>query len=139
VLTCSSAGARAAIAQTHPRVALSGGKVLVRPGQADAVVCFDSMRDGFGGMAVSLFSGGTAGDVGWLFFVPENTGWRLTNAGAGYKLRLLRKDSQLVVVQPVYRRNDPNCCPSGGFDRTNYRWNGDRLAVAKRWHTRTPG
>jgi hypothetical protein len=88
-------------------------------------------------MAVSIASGGTAGDVGWLFFVPAGSHWRLAGSGSGYKLGLFRSNSDLDVVQPVYRKNDPNCCPTGGFDRTRYRWDGKRLVVAKTWHTKT--
>jgi hypothetical protein len=35
------------------------------------------------------------------------------------------------------RAHDPNCCPTGGFDRTSYRFDGHRLVVTRRWHTRT--
>jgi hypothetical protein len=134
---CSTAAARTAIAQTKPRLALVADKVLITPDQTDAVLCFDLTADGRTDMAVSLFSGGTAGDVGWLVFVPDGARWRLTGSGSGYKLRLLRRGSRLEVVQPVYRKQDPNCCPSGGFDRTLYRWSGTRLVVARVWHTKT--
>jgi hypothetical protein len=135
--TCSSAGARAAIAKAKPRLALLGAKELITPGMADRVLCFDVTGDGRTDMAVSLFSGGTAGDVGWLFFVPRGAGWRLAGSGTGYKMGVFRSGPDVLAVQPVYRRNDPNCCPTGGFDRTLYRWDGTRLAVARRWHTKT--
>jgi hypothetical protein len=134
---CSSAAARAAIAAAKPRLALIGDKVLIAPGMADKVLCFDVTGDGRADMTVSLFSGGTAGDVGWLFFVPRGAGWRLAGSGTGYKMGLFRSGSRLLAVQPVYRKNDPNCCPTGGFDRTLYRWNGTRLVVARSWHTKT--
>ena len=41
-------------------------------------------------------------------------------------------------MQPVYRRNDPNCCPTGGFDHTLYRWNGRKLVVDRTFHTARP-
>ena len=103
------------------------------------MLCFDVTGDGRGDMAVTLASGGTAGDVGWLFFVPDGPRWRLAGSGTGYKLGLRRSGSGLLDVQPVYRKNDPNCCPTGGFDRTLYRWNGSRLVVARSWHTKTFG
>ena len=134
---CSDAGARSAIAASKPRLALIGDKVLITPGMADALLCFDVTGDGRSDMAVTLFSGGTAGDVGWLLFVPERSRWRLAGSGTGYKLRLSRSGSDLLAVQPVYRKNDPNCCPTGGFDRTRYRWDGSRLVVARAWHTRS--
>jgi hypothetical protein len=134
---CSSAAARAAIAASKPRLALVGDKVLIAPHQADAVLCFDLTGDGRTDMAVGLASGGTAGDVGWLVFVPSGHAWRLAGSGTGYKLGLRRSGSELLAVQPVYRKDDANCCPSGGFDRTLYRWNGSRLVVARSWHTKT--
>jgi hypothetical protein len=134
---CSVAAARAAIAKARPRLALLGPKEPITPGMAGRVLCFDVTGDGRGDMAVSLFSGGTAGDVGWLLFVPRGAGWRLAGSGSGYKLGVFRSGSRLLAVQPVYRRNDPNCCPTGGFDRTLYRWDGVRLVVARAWHTKT--
>jgi hypothetical protein len=134
---CSLTAARAAIAQTKPRLALIGDKVLITPDQADRVVCFDVVGDGRIDMAVSLASGGTAGDVGWLLLVPSDARWRLADSGSGYKLGLFHLGSGLEVVQPVYRANDPNCCPTGGFDHSLYRWNGSRLVVARAWHTKT--
>jgi hypothetical protein len=134
---CSNAAARGAIAAAKPRLALIGDKVLITPDQADVVLCFDLTRDGRTDMAVGLGSGGTAGDVGWLVFVPNGRAWRLAGSGTGYKLGLRRSGSELLAVQPVYRKNDPNCCPTGGFDRTLYRWDGKRLVVKRSWHTKT--
>jgi hypothetical protein len=136
--TCSQAAARAAITQTKPRLALIGDKVLIAPEQAGHVFCFDVTGDGNTDMAVSIASRGTAGDIGWLLFVPKNARWRLAGSGTGYKLSLNSSGSKLEVVQPVYRAKDPNCCPTGGFDRTLYRWNvsRSRLVVVRAWHTK---
>jgi hypothetical protein len=133
---CSPAAARTAIAETRPSLALIGDKVLIAPRQADRVICLDATGDGHGDMAVSLASGGSAGDVGWLLFVRNGAGWRLGGSGTGYKLGLFRSGSRLEVAQPVYRARDPSCCPTGGFDRTLYRWSGSRLVVARTWHTK---
>jgi hypothetical protein len=135
-LGCSSKAARAAIAAARPRLALTGDKELITPGMADKVLCFDVTGDGRTDMAVSLFSGGTAGDVGWLVFARRGAGWRLAGSGTGYKLGLFRSGRRLVAVQPVFRKNDPNCCPTGGYDWTSLRWNGRRLVVARSWHTK---
>jgi hypothetical protein len=134
---CSAAAARAAIAEAKPRLALIGDKVLIRPGQANRVLCFDATGDVRDDMAVSLASGGTAGDVGWLLFVSIGALWQLSGSGTGYKLGLFQSGPKLEVVQPVYRAKDPNCCPTGGFDHTLYGWNGSRLVVARTWHTKT--
>lgn len=134
---CSGAAARAAIAQAKPRLALIGDVVLITPSQAGQVLCFDATGDGRPDMAVTLASGGTAGDIGWLFFVAEAARWRLSGHATGYKLALIRSGRGLETIQPVYRSRDPNCCPTGGFDRTVRRWDGHRLVVARRWHTQT--
>jgi len=131
---CSRAAAEAAIAQAKPRLALVGDRVLIEPGQAGRVLCFDATGDGRVDMVVSLASGGTAGDVGWLLFVPSASRWRLAGSGTGYKLVLRRSGSMLEVVQAVYRSHDPNCCPTGGFDHTLLRWSGGRLVVERAWH-----
>jgi hypothetical protein len=109
--------------------------VLITPDQADQVLCFDATGDGRPDMAVTLASGGTAGEIGWLFFVG-GSGWRPAGHATGYKLVLIRSGRGLETVQPVYRSHDPNCCPTGGFDRTLRRWNGRKLAIVRRWHTK---
>jgi hypothetical protein len=133
---CTDAAARSAIRYAKPRFAALGPPQTFPAKAADQLVCFDATGDGLTDMAVSLFSGGTAGDVGWVFFAAKGNGWRLAGSGAGYKLAIRGAGKQLEVVQPVYRKNDPNCCPTGGFDRALYRWNGHKLAAARSWHTK---
>jgi hypothetical protein len=136
--SCTSASARAAIEVSKPRLALTGpAKQVIAPSMADRLLCFDVTGDRHVDMAVTLFSGGTAGDVGWLLFAWNSSRWQLVATGSGYKLGLRRSGSDLLAVQPVYRKNDPNCCPSGGFDRTLYRWSAGRLVTARTWHTKT--
>ena len=129
---CTLAAARAAIRTTKPRVpSLAGGTALADASSADAVACFG------GAMAVSLGSGGTAGDVAWIGFAPAGGGWRPVKAVGGYKLRLFVINDELEVVLPEYKQSDPNCCPTGGFERAYYRFNGTRLAVIELLHTKT--
>jgi len=100
------------------------------PALADRVVCAGPV------LAVSIASGGTAGDTAWLAFVRDHSGWRVVKSGGGYKLGLSAHGGRLEVAQPVYRASDPNCCPTGGFDRVRYRFDGRRLVVTRSWHTR---
>jgi hypothetical protein len=134
-LPCSHSAAGAAIARTKPRLNV-GENLVVTPEQAERVLCFDATGDGHTDMAVSVASGGSAGDVGWLLFRPKGGRWRLAGSGTGYQLEIFRSNSDLEVVQPVFRAKDPNCCPTGGFDWALYRWNGKRLVVAKTWHAK---
>ena len=130
--TCSLAAARTAIRATRATVpSLAGGHVPVPadPKAIDRVVCFD------GAMGVSLASGGTAGDVAWLAFAPAKSGWRVLRSEGGYKLGLYADGGRLDVVLPVYKKSDPNCCPSGGFDWAGYLYAGGKLELVGIWHT----
>ena len=62
----------------------------------------------------------------------------LSGVGAGYHLGIRRNGRDIVEEQPVFRKNDPNCCPSGGFDHRRWHWDGAKLAVLRSWHTRSP-
>jgi hypothetical protein len=135
---CGPATARAAIAATHVRVKTLGDTAQrIDPRSADQVICFDFTRDGRIDLAVSIASGGTAGDIGYVVFRRTPAGWRVALTGGGYKLGLTRAGGDLVETQPVYRPNDPNCCPTGGFDHRRFHWNGTKFVVARSWHTKT--
>ncbi len=136
---CGATTARVAIKSTHLRFTLLGDTVQrIDPASADEVICFDFTRDGRLDLAVSIASGGTAGDIGFAVFRGTASGWRVALTGSGYKLGLARVGGDLVETQPVYRKNDPNCCPTGGFDHVRSHWNGAKFVVARSWHTKTP-
>ena len=135
---CGLATARAAVSATHLRMQLLGDSaVRVDPKSVDQVVCFDFTRDGRTDLAVTIASGGTAGDIGVAVFRATPGGWRVALAFGGYKVGLTRLGGDVVSTQPVYRKNDPNCCPTGGFDHTRYHWNGKRFVVARAWRSKS--
>jgi hypothetical protein len=135
---CGPATVRAAVKATHLRLKLLGDSAVpVDPKSVDQVICFDFTRDGRVDAAATIASGGTAGDIGYVVFRATAAGWRAALSGGGYKLGLARVGGDLVETQPVYRKNDPNCCPSGGFDHLRYHWNGSRFVRARAWHTKT--
>ena len=113
-------------------MALLDSSTRVDPNSADEVLCFDFTRDGRLDLAVTIASGGTAGDVGFAVFRATAGGWRVALARGGYKLGLFRVGGDLVSSQPVYRKNDPNCCPTGGFDHIRFHWNGVRFIVDRK-------
>jgi len=73
----------------------------------------------------------------WIGFAPAGSGWHPVKAVGGYKLVLFRHHDELEVVLPVYKHSDPNCCPTGGFERAYYRFDGKRLVVTELTHTKT--
>ena len=130
---CTRAAAKAAIfsspalRQVWPTLREGGG--------VDTLICHDLTRDGVSDLAATIFSGGTAGDIAWVVFRKRGGRWTLAlRVLQGYKVGLFRVGGDLVESTPVYRRSDPNCCPSGGFDHRRFHWNGARFIVAKRWH-----
>lgn len=130
---CTISEAKAAIVQTHVRAKLLGDTATpIAPGSADSVVCPDRQT-----VAVTIASGGTAGDIGIVVFRRSESGWEAVLVRAGYKLGLFRAGADLVTSQPVYKKSDPNCCPSGGFDHVRFHWNGRHYAVARSWHTKS--
>jgi hypothetical protein len=140
--SCSTAAARTAILAARVVVpaaqSISSQPFRVSPEQADGVICL-SLTGGRRAMIVPVASGGTAGDIGWIAFVagPGSAGYQVSLVRGGYKLGLMRKGADLVETNPVYRKNDANCCPSGGFDHVRWRWNGRTFVVVRRWHDRT--
>ncbi len=111
--------------------------MTVAPGSIDEVVCFDFTRDGRTDLALTVASGGTAGDIGWLVLRRTGTGWRLALGRNGYKVGITRIGGDIVNSQPVYGKSDPNCCPTGGFDHRRFHWNGSRFVLVRTWHTKT--
>jgi hypothetical protein len=135
---CGPATARAAVRATHLRMKTLGDSAQrIDPQSVDQVICFDFTRDGRTDVAATIASGGTAGDIGYVVFRATPAGWAVALKGGGYKLGLVRAGRDLVETQPVYRRNDPNCCPTGGFDHQRFHWTGTKFVVARAWHTKT--
>jgi hypothetical protein len=112
---------------------ISGQVYRIRPGDVDGTICFP-LPGGKKAMVVTIGSGGTAGDIGWAIYVGGGDRWTPALVRGGYKLGLVRKTADLVETDPIYRKNDPNCCPSGGFAHTRWHWNGRRFAVVRTWH-----
>lgn len=117
---------------------LLGPPQAVDPSSVDRVICFDFTRDGKQDLAVTIASGGTAGDIGFVVFRATPGGWAVALKNGGYKIGLVRKGGDLVTTQPIYNKNDPNCCPTGGFDHDRFHWNGSRFVIARSYHTKTP-
>lgn len=49
--------------------------------------------------------------------------------GAGIGINRFKRT--IIVRQPVYRRDDPACCPSGGSKEGRWRWRNARLVLVR--------
>ena len=80
---------------------------------------------------VPLFSGGTAGNIAlWVYgYVGEDLEALLAQPDS-YKIVARVEDGMLVLVDPVYGPDDPNCCPSQLRNRY-YEWDGGELALVE--------
>ena len=92
----------------------------------DNVLYGDLDGDGRDEAVIQLFSGGTAGVIGFMVFRQADPRPRLVTGQAGYKLGMRIDGGQLIVDQPYYFDGDPNCCPSA-LNRTPYRLVGNTL------------
>jgi hypothetical protein len=104
----------------------------------DRLVYGDLTGDGQNDVAVTIFSGGTAGDI--AFYVLSADGGTLhaiKRANDQYKIGLKIVLGRLQVTRPIYKGNDPNCCPSQ-LEITTYRYNGTRLVAASSYRDKTP-
>jgi hypothetical protein len=91
----------------------------------------DLTGDGFDEAIAPIASGGTLGNLG--FFVVTVNGTEpdvllseFPTESGGVAVSI--EDGKLVMTQPVYGPDDPECCPSS-LRRTTYAWNGTALAV----------
>ncbi|MBM3677486.1 MAG: hypothetical protein FJW96_06325 [Actinobacteria bacterium] len=135
---CSLAAAKAAVAEIRPVLAgLGPDATVVEPRELGRALCRDTTGDGHADVTVAVESGGSAGTTGYLLLRSTPTGWKLERKGNGYKLGLSLRGNRIEVAQPVYRANDPNCCPSGGTNRLLIAWKDGRYVVERRWHTST--
>ena len=130
---CTIAAARAAILQAPALRELA--PTVRNGGGPDTLICHDLTGDGVSELAVTVFSGGTAGDIAWVVYRRSSGRWRLAYTQLQvYKVGLFRVVGDLVDSQPIYRANDPNCCPSGGFGHGRFHWNGTTFRVVRTWH-----
>jgi hypothetical protein len=137
--TCSRAAAKRAVAASRlpQRVKIDASGRY--GGGIDMLICRDLTGDDQTELIASIFSGGTAGDHSWLVFAPTQRGWKLAFRRLNlYKVGIRAGSNGIVETLPVYNPDDPNCCPSGGFDHRLYRWRHGRFVVARSWHTNGP-
>jgi len=100
------------------------------------VRCGDVTDDGNADALFAVASGGTAGNTrfGVIEGLDDGSPGALVLYKRGYKVGVSRRDVRsFEVLQPHYRADDPNCCPSS-FRLTRYTWfgNGFSAGTAKK-------
>jgi len=139
-LACNIRVASATVKSTRLTIpgsqSISGESFRADPKLVDSVICLP-LPGGRTAMVLTIASGGTAGDVNWAIYVGGPGAYTLSLVRGGYKLSLARKGADVVETDPVYKTNDPNCCPTGGFDHTQWHWSGTKFVVARSWHNQT--
>jgi hypothetical protein len=130
---CTRAAAKAEIlGNTHLKPVWP---TLKAGGGVDRVYCRDLTRDGKPDMTATIYSGGTAGDIAWFVFRRVGAKWRLSLGHLkAYKVSVGFKSGDVIETQPLYRKDDPNCCPTGGFDHRRFHWKQGQFVLARRWH-----
>ncbi len=99
--------------------------------EKDRILFMDMSGDGQEEAILSLFSGGTAGNLGLLIYTALNGAPALADSLAGYKIGGVADGNNLKVTEPIYQGWEPNCCPSGFFV-TRYRLQNNKLAQVSR-------
>jgi hypothetical protein len=85
----------------------------------DNILYVDMDGDGVEEAAITFYSGGTAGNIGFVVYKYATPAPRFVDAASGYKLLLLIQQGKLVAKNALYGPFDPNCCPAG-FSYTTY-------------------
>jgi hypothetical protein len=96
----------------------------------DVLLFRDLTGDGVPEDIVTIFSGGTAGDIAFYVLTGDGSGLHFLKASnEEYKIGVKVVAGRLQVTRPLYGATDPNCCPAH-LQITTYRYDGDRLVSA---------
>ncbi|MEX1143067.1 MAG: hypothetical protein WD993_07250 [Thermoleophilaceae bacterium] len=107
---------------------------------ATHAVCHDFTGDGRRDVAFAIASGGTGGAFEWAVFRrrprtsdPAAKRFRkVAERRSGTHTSMTRRRRLLVVRNPIYRADDPNCCPTGGERLRSYRVKANRVVLVDR-------
>jgi hypothetical protein len=117
-------------------------KATIRDGRfhagIDRILFKDLTGDGNPEDIVTVFSGGTAGDIAFYVLTGEGSGLHFIKASnREYKIGVKVVGGRLQVTRPLYGPNDPNCCPAQ-LEITTYRYDGVRLVSVSKTRIKTP-
>jgi hypothetical protein len=116
------------------------GPFDVRIGQT---LCFDFTGDGQKDIVFSGWEYANNGAHYWAAFRATATGWTRVifkrdccRVRRATKIRIARSGATLVVRQPIYRKADHGCCPTGGTRTGRWRWTGSTLKLVSTTDTK---
>lgn len=112
--------------------AVAGGE---NDGSIGLVACADVTRDREPETLVTIFGGGTAGDIAWAVFEPQG---RLLLLRTGANLGLGLDAGDPIESRPVYAPEDPQCCPSARM-YVRLHFDGERFRPVDRWRVSLDG
>lgn len=97
------------------------------------VIYADVTDDGVDDAVVPVASGGTMGNLAFIVLTPTGTDETATLLTVEARSRggmavEVRADGTILVTEPVYGPDDPECCP-GMLRLSTYAWNGAALAL----------
>ncbi|HEU5100972.1 MAG TPA: hypothetical protein VFU22_18230 [Roseiflexaceae bacterium] len=98
----------------------------------DNIIYVDMDGDRIEEAAITLNSGGTASNIGFLVYRQASPAPQLVAWQGGYKLGLLVEGGRLVARNALYAGWEPNCCPSGFTYDTYTLQNGQLQQLAHR-------
>jgi hypothetical protein len=104
----------------------------------DMVRCGDVTNDGDADALFTVASGGTAGDTRFGVFQgrADGSARRLLLFRQGYNVGISRRTKRAFeVIQPHFKLNEPNCCPSS-FRIRRYTWTGHHFKAGHRLKVR---
>ena len=96
------------------------------------VIYADVNGDGIDDAVVPIGSGGTLGNVAFVVLSPTQDGtFELlrevpSQSGGGVALDVV--EGKILMIEPVFGPDDPECCPSL-LRMTTYAWNGAAIAI----------
>jgi hypothetical protein len=92
------------------------------------VLYADLDGDGAEEAVIPIYSGGTAGTIGYLVYREGSPAPNLVIAQGGYKMGFEIEGNRLVIYEASYVGFEPNCCPSA-VNRTVNALEGDHMIV----------
>jgi hypothetical protein len=99
-------------------------------------LCFDFTGDGRQDIVFSGWEYATNGAHYWAAFRATSVGWTKVifkrdccRVRRATKMRIAHVGRVIVVTQPIFKTNDPGCCPTGGRRTGRWRWTGGALKL----------